>query len=104
MPGSIKIVWIAGTTIRIHITYLLFRLWAWIEAGWYGLPFLVLSFVCVLGHQFGHIQVARAFKIMATDVTLGCHVAPERASAADHVKPCLTSMGGPVTGNTGIGR
>ena len=71
MPGSVKVVWIAGTTIRIHISYLLLCLWAGIDAGWYALPFLVLPFVCVLARQFGYMLVARAFKIKTTDVTLG---------------------------------
>jgi stage IV sporulation protein FB len=62
---------IAGATIRIHLTYLLLWLWAGIDAARYGLPFLVLPSVCVLARQFGHMLVARAFKIKTTDVTLG---------------------------------
>ncbi len=71
MPGSVKVVWIAGTTIRIHISYLLLCLWAGIDAGWYGLLFLVLPFVSVLARQFGYMLMARAFKIKTTDVILG---------------------------------
>ena len=58
----------------------------------------MLSFVCVVAHQFGHIQVARAFKIMATDVTLGptgevvrLDRIPERLSEA-----VLVSIAGPL--------
>jgi Zn-dependent protease len=71
MRGSVKLARIAGTTIRVHVTYLLLWLWAGIDAGWYGLPFLFLLSACVVARQFGYMLVALAFKIKTPDVTLG---------------------------------
>jgi Zn-dependent protease len=72
MPGSVRIGRIAGTTIHIHITYLLLWIVGGIVGGWYGLLSVVLpSFACVLAHEFGHALAARAFKITTTDLTLG---------------------------------
>jgi Zn-dependent protease len=71
MPGSVKIGWIAGTAIRIHITSMLLWIFGGIETGWYGLPFVVLPFACVLAHEFGHALAARAFRIKIKDVSLG---------------------------------
>jgi stage IV sporulation protein FB len=78
MSWSINIGSIAGTAIRIHITFLLFLVWifvaSWSEGGaaaaWTGLAFLVLLFACVLAHEFGHILTARVFGVATPDVTL----------------------------------
>ena len=78
MSWSVNIGRIAGTAIRIHITFLLFLIWVWVasyvsggaQAAWTGLLFMVLLFVCVLAHEFGHIFVARAFGVETPDVTL----------------------------------
>jgi Zn-dependent protease/CBS domain-containing protein len=78
MSWSVNIGRIAGTAIRIHITFLLFLVWIWAasyitggaNAAWSGLIFMVLLFLCVLAHEFGHIFTARAFGIPTPDVTL----------------------------------
>jgi Zn-dependent protease/CBS domain-containing protein len=78
MGWSVNIGSIAGTAVRIHITFLLFLAWifiaSWASAGpasaWSALTFMVLLFVCVLAHEFGHILVARAFGVPTPDVTL----------------------------------
>ena len=78
MLWSINIGTIAGTAVRIHITFLLFLVWIWAasyvsggaEAAWGGLLFMVLLFLCVLAHEFGHIFTARAFGVLTPDVTL----------------------------------
>jgi stage IV sporulation protein FB len=78
MSWSVNIGRIAGTAIRIHITFLLFLVWIWAasyfsggaEAAWSGLLFMVLLFACVLAHEFGHIFTARAFGVATPDVTL----------------------------------
>src|SRR5262245_66647266 len=78
MSWSLSIGRIAGTAIRIHITFLLFLVWIWgasyvtggAEAAWNGLVFMVLLFLCVLAHEFGHIFTARAFGVQTPDVTL----------------------------------
>ena len=78
MSWSLNIGTIAGTAVRLHITFVLFLGWifvaSWIsggpEAAWSGLVFLVLLFACVVAHEFGHIFAARAFGIATPDVTL----------------------------------
>jgi Zn-dependent protease/CBS domain-containing protein len=78
MGWSLNIGSIAGTAVRIHITFLLFLIWIFgasyaaggADAAWSGLLFLVLIFACVLAHEFGHIFAARAFGVATPDVTL----------------------------------
>jgi len=78
MSWSVSIGRIAGTAIRIHVTFLLFLAWIWAgsyvtggaQTAWDGLVFMVLLFLCVLAHEFGHIFTARAFGIPTPDVTL----------------------------------
>jgi stage IV sporulation protein FB len=78
MLWSINIGKIAGTAVRIHITFLLFLVWIWAasyvsggaEAAWGGLVFMILLFLCVLAHEFGHIFTARGFGVQTPDVTL----------------------------------
>lgn len=78
MGWSLKIGTIAGTAVRIHITFLLFLAWifgvnyfaAGQQAAWNGLIFMVLLFLCVLLHEFGHIFTARAFGVLTPDVIL----------------------------------
>ena len=78
MTWSLKIGQIAGTAVRIHITFLLFVAWIWAAsyfadgapAAWSGLAYILALFLCVLVHEFGHILTARAFGIATPDVTL----------------------------------
>src|SRR3989454_7706713 len=78
MSWSLNIGSIAGTQVRVHITFLLFLGWifaaSWVsegsQAAWAGLAFMVLLFACVLAHEFGHIFTARAFGVSTPDVTL----------------------------------
>lgn len=78
MSWSVSIGSIAGTAIRIHITFVLFLVWifvaSWVaggpQAAWNGLAFLILLFACVLAHEFGHVFAARAFGVATPDVTL----------------------------------
>src|SRR6267154_4227801 len=78
MFWSLNIGSIAGTQVRIHITFLLFLGWIFIsgyasggsQEAWSSLAFLVLLFMCVLAHEFGHIFTARAFSVSTPDVTL----------------------------------
>jgi Zn-dependent protease/CBS domain-containing protein len=78
MSWSVNIGSIAGTAIRIHVTFLLFLIWifaaGWASGGasdaWNSLIFMVLLFACVLAHEFGHIFTARAFGVATPDVTL----------------------------------
>ena len=77
MSWSLNIGTIAGTAVRVHVTFLLFLGWifaaSWVAGGptaWQGLVFLVLLFACVVAHEFGHIFTARAFGVSTPDVTL----------------------------------
>jgi Zn-dependent protease/CBS domain-containing protein len=78
MFWSFNIGSIAGTAVRIHITFVLFLAWIFIanwvsggaDAAWSSLTFLLLLFLCVLLHEFGHIFTARAFGVPTPDVTL----------------------------------
>ena len=78
MSWSINIGRIAGTAVRIHLTFLLFLGWIFLsswysggqQAAWSGLLFIVLVFACVLAHEFGHIFMARTFGVATPDVTL----------------------------------
>src|ERR1700747_3606218 len=78
MFWSLNIGRIAGTAVRVHVTFPLFLGWifaaSWVaggpQAAWQGLAFLVLLFACVVAHEFGHIFTARAFGVSTPDVTL----------------------------------
>jgi stage IV sporulation protein FB len=78
MGWSISIGSIAGTAIRLHITFLLFLVYIFVatyvtggaEAAWYSLAFIVLLFACVVAHEFGHIFMARRFGVTTPTVTL----------------------------------
>jgi Zn-dependent protease/CBS domain-containing protein len=78
MSWSLNIGKIAGTAIRVHVTFLLFLGWifvaSWVAGGpetaWQALVFLLLLFACVVAHEFGHIFTARAFGVSTPDVVL----------------------------------
>jgi Zn-dependent protease/CBS domain-containing protein len=78
MSWSLNIGSIAGTQVRVHITFLLFLGWifaaSYVSGGqaeaWSASLFMVLLFACVLAHEFGHIFTARAFGVATPDVTL----------------------------------
>ncbi|WP_407519578.1 site-2 protease family protein [Methylobacterium oryzisoli] len=78
MGWSLPIGTVKGTVIRIHITFLLFL--AWIGAAAYArggqesalqsLLYIVLLFLCVLLHEFGHVFAARRYGVRTPDITL----------------------------------
>jgi stage IV sporulation protein FB len=78
MSWSLNIGRVAGTVIRIHLTFLLFLAWIFAASyassgaatAWNTLLFIVLLFLCVLLHEFGHIFTARAFGVTTPYVTL----------------------------------
>src|SRR5918993_4917471 len=78
MLWSIPIATIAGTVVRVHMTFLLFLVWIgatqWRvggrDAALEGVLFIVLVFACVLAHEFGHILAARRYGIATPEVTL----------------------------------
>src|SRR5262249_26958482 len=78
MSWSLNIGTIAGTAVRVHVTFLLFLGWIfaarWVAGGAgaarRGLAFLVLAVACVWGPEFCHLLPARAFGVSTPDVTL----------------------------------
>jgi stage IV sporulation protein FB len=78
MRWSVRIARIAGTEIRIHMTFVIFL--AWIAFTYYqtggpdaavrGLVFILLLFLSVLLHELGHVLTARRFGIQTPDITL----------------------------------
>jgi Zn-dependent protease/CBS domain-containing protein len=78
MLWSIPIGVVAGTVVRLHVTFLLFLVWIgaarWRVGGQAaaleGVLFIVLIFACVLAHEFGHIVAARRYGIRTPEVTL----------------------------------
>ena len=106
MSWSINIGTIAGTAVRIHITFVLFLGWIFfatyaaegLEAALANLVFLILLFACVLAHEFGHIFTARAFGVATPDVTLlpiGGVARLERIPEAPH-EEFLIAIAGPL--------
>ena len=78
MPWSLTLGSVAGTAIRIHVTFLLFLVWIWAAyyrqggaaAAWEGVVFVLLLFLCVLLHEFGHVFAARRYGVKTPDITL----------------------------------
>ena len=78
MKWSFQLARIAGIDVRVHATF--FLLLAWFGVIYYtdggypalinGLTFIILLFVCVVLHEFGHAFAARAYGINTPDITL----------------------------------
>jgi Zn-dependent protease len=78
MGWSLTVGRIAGTAIRLHFTFLLFLIW--IAAADYAVGgsaaaissvvFILLVFLCVTLHEFGHIIMARRFGVNTPEVIL----------------------------------
>lgn len=78
MKWSFPVARIAGIDVRIHATFFLLLAWfgfVYYSTGGYGamvvgLSFIILLFVCVVLHEFGHALAARAYGINTPDITL----------------------------------
>jgi Zn-dependent protease/CBS domain-containing protein len=78
MSWSISLGRVAGTEIRIHLTFFLLIGWYAIAAGAHGgqsaaidaTAFILAVFACVLAHEYGHVLTARYFGIGTRDITL----------------------------------
>ena len=78
MRWSYRVATIAGTEIKVHVTFVLFI--AWVAFSTYtlnGAPaalqvtvFFLALFVCIVLHEFGHILMARRFGVRTPDVIL----------------------------------
>lgn len=79
MKWSWKIGSYKGIDVFIHATFLLLIVWAgmsyWQESGTLsgalqGILFILLLFVCVVLHEFGHALTAQRYGIQTRDITL----------------------------------
>ena len=78
MAWSFRIGTIAGTALRVHVTFALLLVWIWLmhyriggtPAALEGIAFVLAVFACVVLHEFGHIAAARYFGIKTPDITL----------------------------------
>ncbi|MEX0852295.1 MAG: site-2 protease family protein, partial [Bauldia sp.] len=78
MPWSITVARVAGSEIRVHLTFLI--LLAWIGIAQYAaggaaaaldaVLFIVAVFACVVLHELGHAVAARRYGITTPDITL----------------------------------
>ena len=78
MNWSLTIGRIAGTNIRLNVTFLIFLIWIGTADYLAGGPsaavesivFILLVFLCVTLHEFGHIAMARRFGVNTPEVIL----------------------------------
>lgn len=78
MRWSFTLAQIGATTVRLHLTFLL--LVAWVGAIYWrsggpaaaldGVLFIILVFLCVVLHEFGHVAAARRYGVRTPDITL----------------------------------
>src|SRR6266576_4776272 len=69
MSWSIPILRIAGIQLRIHVTFLLLVVWLALGSASAAI-FVLLLFLCVVLHEFGHALAAKSFGINTPDITL----------------------------------
>ena len=79
MGSSFEIARVAGTSVRVHVTFfLLLAFIAWInygdgggwDAAFEGVTFVLVLFACVVAHEFGHVFAARRYGIRTPVVTV----------------------------------
>lgn len=69
MSWSVRIGRIAGTDVKVHITFVLMLVYFLVQGAAAALMVLGV-FACVLLHEFGHIAMARRFGVRTPDVIL----------------------------------
>ena len=69
MSWSVPIFRIAGIQLRIHVTFLLLIGWVALSSASLAI-FVLLLFLCVVLHEFGHALAAKAYGINTPDITL----------------------------------
>ncbi len=78
MPWSITVARVAGSEIRIHLTFLILLAWIFMAQYFQGgaavalgaVLFVVAIFACVVLHELGHALAARRYGITTPDITL----------------------------------
>lgn len=106
MGWSITIGRIAGTAVRLHFTFLLFLAWIAIAdyaaggtaAAVTSLVFILLVFLCVTLHEFGHILMAQRFGIRTPEVILSPigGIANMERMPEQPVQELLVAIAGPL--------
>ena len=69
MSWSLPIFRIAGIQLRIHVTFLLLIIWLALGSA-SAVIFVLLLFLCVVLHEFGHAIAAKSYGINTPDITL----------------------------------
>jgi Zn-dependent protease/predicted transcriptional regulator len=73
-PWSFRIATVAGIPVRVHFTFMLFITWIWLMGRVLGggllVLFVLLLFLCVILHEFGHALVAQRYGIETKDITI----------------------------------
>ena len=108
MQWSYPILRVAGTEIRIHLTFLL--LLTWIGIAYYqdggaaaaleGVGFIVAVFACVVLHEFGHATAARRYGIRTPKITLLRSAASLNSSACRRSRARRSSSPSPARWST----
>jgi Zn-dependent protease/CBS domain-containing protein len=79
MKWSFRLFTLAGTEVRVHVTFFLLLLFVASQSflNGQGLPaalettlFIITMFACVVLHEFGHVMAARGYGIRTPDITL----------------------------------
>ena len=78
MRWTLRLGRIAGTEVRIHLTFFLLLAWfgmanyekGGMQGSVHGVLLVCLVFLCVLLHEFGHALAARRYGIRTPDITL----------------------------------
>ena len=78
MRWTLRLGRVAGTEVRLHLTFFLLLAWFGLEnykqgglnGSIHGVLLVCLVFLCVLLHEFGHALAARRYGIRTPDITL----------------------------------
>jgi len=78
MAWSFRLLTVAGTEVRIHLTFFLLLAWfgavQWMQSGPQSavsaVIFILLLFLCVVLHEFGHVFAAKRYGIRTPTVTV----------------------------------
>ena len=70
MAWSFPIARIAGTVVKVHVTFLLLLAVFLVAGGIAAVMMILAIFACVVAHEFGHVAMARRFGVRTPDVIL----------------------------------